>query len=63
MTIDQHILLAADTLGRLDRRVVRERAVQDLLADHFGRRRDNRRELWALIMLQLWLEAFASSVG
>ena len=51
---------AADTLGRLDRRLVRERAVHDLFADHVARRRDNRRELWALIMLQLWLEAFAS---
>jgi asparagine synthase (glutamine-hydrolysing) len=51
---------AADTLGRLDRRLVREAAVHDLFADHVARRRDNRRELWALIMLQLWLEAFAS---
>jgi hypothetical protein len=39
---------------------VRERAVHDLFADHVARRRDSRRELWALIMLQLWLEAFAS---
>jgi asparagine synthase (glutamine-hydrolysing) len=53
---------AADTLGRLDRRLVRERAVQDLFADHVARRRDNRRELWALIMLQVWLEEFASGV-
>jgi len=48
---------AADTLGRLDHRLVRESAVRQLLADHVARRRDNRRELWSLIMLQLWLES------
>jgi asparagine synthase (glutamine-hydrolysing) len=51
---------AADTLGRLDHRLVRETAVRELLADHVARRRDNRRELWSLIMLQLWLESSAS---
>ena len=51
---------AADTLGRLDRRLIREDAVRELLADHVARRRDNRRELWALIMLQLWLERFVT---
>jgi hypothetical protein len=51
---------AIETLGRLDRRLVRDRAVRELLADHVARRRDNRRELWSLIMLQLWLESFAS---
>jgi len=48
---------AADTLGRLDHRLVREHAVRELLDDHVARRRDNRRELWALIMLQLWTES------
>jgi asparagine synthase (glutamine-hydrolysing) len=51
---------AADTLGRLDHRLVRESAVRELLADHVARRRDNRRELWSLIMLQLWTESSAS---
>ena len=50
---------AADTLGRLDPRLIRHDAVRELLADHVARRRDNRRELWALVMLQLWLESFA----
>ena len=45
--------------GSIDR-LVRERAVQDLFADHVARRRDNRRELWALIMLQLWTESSAT---
>jgi len=48
---------AAETLGRLDRRLVQEGTVRTLLADHVARRRDNRRELWSLIMLQLWLES------
>jgi asparagine synthase (glutamine-hydrolysing) len=51
---------AADTLGRLDHRLVRESAVRQLLGDHVARRRDNRRELWSLIMLQLWLESSAT---
>src|SRR5262249_44321615 len=48
---------AVEPLGRLDRRLVQESAVRTLLADHVARRRDNRRELWSLIMLQLWLES------
>jgi asparagine synthase (glutamine-hydrolysing) len=48
---------ATDTLGRLDRRVFRPAAVRALLDDHVARRRDNRRELWALVMFQLWVEA------
>src|SRR5262245_21971439 len=51
---------ATDTLGRLDHRLIREDAVRELLADHVARRRDNRRELWALIMLQLWMEGFVT---
>jgi asparagine synthase (glutamine-hydrolysing) len=51
---------AEETLGRLDPRLIREGAVRELLADHVARRRDNRRELWALIMLQLWLESFVA---
>jgi asparagine synthase (glutamine-hydrolysing) len=43
-----------DTLGRLDPRVVQPQAVRALLDAHVERRRDNRRELWALVMLQLW---------
>ncbi len=46
-----------ETLGRLDPRLVRPRAVRTLLDDHVARRRDNRRELWALVMLQLWEDA------
>jgi len=48
---------ARATLDRLDTRVVRPEAVRDLLDEHVARRRDNRRELWALIVLQLWREA------
>lgn len=47
---------ARETLERLDPRLVRAEAVRDLLAEHVARRRDNRRELWSLIMLQLWWE-------
>jgi len=52
---------ARATLGRLDARVVRAEAVRGLLDAHVAGRRDNRRELWALIMLQLWSEACGSS--
>ena len=45
-----------DTLERLDPGVVRPDAVRALLDEHVARRRDNRRELWALVMLQLWLD-------
>jgi len=48
---------ARETLARLDPDVVRRVAVRRLLEDHVTRRRDNRRELWALIVLQLWVEA------
>jgi asparagine synthase (glutamine-hydrolysing) len=50
---------ARDTLAALDPRVVRPEVVRALLSEHVERRRDNRRELWALIMLQLWREAWA----
>ena len=43
-----------ETLARLDPRVVNSRAVRALLQSHLEQRRDNRRELWALVMLQLW---------
>lgn len=45
-----------DVLARLDPHVVRRAAVEDLLTAHLDGRRDNRRELWALVMLQLWQE-------
>ena len=45
---------ARDTLARLDPAVIRPAAVRALLDEHLERRRDNRRELWALVMLQLW---------
>jgi asparagine synthase (glutamine-hydrolysing) len=48
---------ARATLDRLDTRVVRPEAVRGLLDEHVARRRDNRRELWALIVLQLWRES------
>jgi len=47
---------ARETLARLDPDVFRPAAVRDLLDEHVARRRDNRRELWALIMLQLWAD-------
>ena len=50
---------ARATLDRLDPRAVRPEAVRALLDEHVARRRDNRRELWALIVLQLWREACA----
>src|SRR5262245_15550773 len=49
---------ARDTLEALDPHLVRPEAVRSLLDEHVERRRDNRRELWALIVLQLWLEAW-----
>jgi len=48
---------ARATLERLDPRVIRPEAVRALLDEHVARRRDNRRELWALVILQLWREA------
>src|SRR5439155_79510 len=48
---------ARATLERLDPRVIRPEAVRALLDEHVTRRRDNRRELWALVILQLWREA------
>ena len=47
---------ARETLARLDPRVLRPTAVHALLDEHVARRRDNRRELWTLVMLQLWWE-------
>jgi len=47
---------ARATLERLDPRVIRPEAVRALLDEHVACRRDNRRELWALIILQLWRE-------
>jgi asparagine synthase (glutamine-hydrolysing) len=48
---------ARETLARLDPNVIRPAVVRELLQGHVERRRDNRRELWALIMLQLWADA------
>src|SRR2546428_166936 len=48
---------ARATLERLDPRVIRPEAVRALLDEHVARRRDNRRDLWALVVLQLWREA------
>jgi asparagine synthase (glutamine-hydrolysing) len=45
-----------DALSRLDPRVIRPGAARSLLDEHVARRRDNRRELWALVMLQTWME-------
>jgi len=52
---------ARATLARLDPHVIRPDAVRALLDAHVAGRRDNRRELWALVMLQLWSEACGSS--
>jgi asparagine synthase (glutamine-hydrolysing) len=49
-----------ETLARLDPEVVRPAAVRVLFEDHVERRRDNRREIWALLVLQLWVEATAA---
>ncbi len=49
-----------DTLARLDPQVVRPQIVRTLFEDHVERRRDNRRELWALVVLQLWVDATAA---
>jgi asparagine synthase (glutamine-hydrolysing) len=46
-----------DTLARLDPRVVRPEGVRALYDAHVERRRDNRRELWALASFQLWQDA------
>ena len=47
---------ARETLERLDPRVFRPAAVRALLDDHVARRRDNRREIWSLIVFQLWAD-------
>jgi asparagine synthase (glutamine-hydrolysing) len=52
---------ARATLERLDARVFRPEAVRALLDEHVARRRDNRRELWALVMLQLWRERWVAA--
>jgi asparagine synthase (glutamine-hydrolysing) len=52
---------ARSTLDRIDPRVIDPLAVRALLEEHADRRRDNRRELWALMMLQLWRETWASA--
>src|SRR5262245_26538470 len=52
---------ARETLARLDPSVFRREAVQELLDEHVERRRDNRRELWALLVLQLWVEHNAAA--
>jgi hypothetical protein len=51
---------ARATLDRIDPRVFRPDGVRALLDEHVDRRRDNRRELWALIMLRLWQDSWAS---
>jgi hypothetical protein len=51
-----------DTLARLDTRLVRPAAVEALLEAHVARRQDNRRDLWALVMLQLWTEAHTPTI-
>jgi asparagine synthase (glutamine-hydrolysing) len=51
---------ARDMLARLDPAVIQPGAVRQLLDEHVARRRDNRRELWALVMLQLWMEHSAA---
>jgi asparagine synthase (glutamine-hydrolysing) len=48
------------TLGRLPSGIVRPDAARRLLEAHLTRQRDNRREIWALVMLQLWLDRCAS---
>jgi asparagine synthase (glutamine-hydrolysing) len=48
------------TLARLPSGIVRREAVRELLEVHLARKRDNRREIWALVMLQLWLEQYES---
>jgi len=51
---------ARATLDRIDPRVLRPDGVRALLDEHVARRRDNRRELWALIMLRLWQDRWTS---
>jgi len=50
-----------ETLSRLDPQVVQARAVRELLESHLERRRDNRREIWALVMLQLWHDNYGTA--
>ena len=50
-----------EALGRLDPAVIRPAAVRGLLDEHVARRRDNRRELWALVMLAIWMEQRAAA--
>ena len=50
---------ARETLGRLDPHVFRRSTVERLLREHVDGRRDHRRALWALIVLQLWADAQA----
>ena len=50
-----------ETLAALDPAIVRPHAVRALLEQHLDRRRDNRREIWALVMLRLWQDAYGSA--
>jgi asparagine synthase (glutamine-hydrolysing) len=52
-------LFAVEKLDSLDPTVFRRDAVRALLDEHVAGRRDNRKELWSLIMLQLWRESGA----
>ena len=52
---------ARATLARLDPAIFDRAAVHALLDEHVARRRDNRRELWTLVMLQLWREHWLSA--
>jgi asparagine synthase (glutamine-hydrolysing) len=51
---------ASQELDSLDPTVFRRDAIHALLDDHVARRRDNRKELWSLVMFQLWWERFGS---
>jgi asparagine synthase (glutamine-hydrolysing) len=50
-----------ETLVRLDPETFRPRAVRALLEAHLESRRDNRREIWALVMFQLWRDTYGTT--
>ena len=44
--------------GSLSRKIMKENKLKELLNNHFDRKRDNSKKLWALMVLNLWYRKF-----
>ena len=47
--------------GSLSRKIMKENKLKELLNNHFDRKRDNSKKLWALMVLNLWYRKFFSA--